>query len=521
MADRISKSPQQGARDFLRVAHRYRLGVLPTEQPHPDTRGLSLWAQSNLPRAVSVLKGVDVRALEALQRYAAEIDRLSDAVQATLQRGRRVYLCGCGATGRLALSLEFLWRQRHADSDQVRSFMAGGDGALVEALEGFEDDPAGGARHLEQMGFADGDLLISCTEGGETPYVIGATERAAQISTNPPYFLYCNADSILSRHVKRFRRVYDNARIEKLCLDVGPMALTGSTRMQASTALQLAVGLALLHPLEPARELIADLARKVRETDFSFLTGFIERESDIYSSGHHVTYRVRDYGITVLTDTTERAPTFSLVPFDQLTEHRSRYSLCYVSLEQATDPADAWVRLLGRPPRPLNWPEIDARTTADYLARFDFSVHALERRRFRIPDKIHHEFRIANSRDGIELRLNGLTHEVKVNGLPELFRHLLLKQLLNIHSTVVMGRLGRYKNNLMTWVSPTNCKLVDRATRYVRLLLASAGRAERSYEEIVRRLFDEMHFTRPGESVVLKTYRSLLEEGDSLRTMEP
>ena len=85
--------------------------------------------------------------------------------------------------------------------------------------------------------------------------------------------------------------------------------------------------------------------------------------------------------------------------------------------------------------------------------------------------------------------------------------------MLNIHSTVVMGRLGRYKNNLMTWVSPTNCKLVDRATRYVRLLLAGAGQADRSYEEIVRRLFAEMHVTEPGESVVLRTYRSLLEEG--------
>jgi len=507
------KSPQQGAREFLRVAHRYRLGVLPTEQPHPDTRGLSRWAQSDLPRAVSVLKGVDLRALETLQKYAADIDRLSLSVQATLDRGRRVYLCGCGATGRLSLSLEYLWRQKHAGNNRVRSFMAGGDVALVEALEGFEDHPAYGARHLEEMGFDDGDLLISCTEGGETPYVIGATERAAQISSNSPYFLYCNADRVLSRHVKRFRRVYDNPGVEKVCLDVGPMALTGSTRMQASTVLQLAVGLALLHPEEAARESIAEFARTVRNTDFSFLTDFIERESDIYSSGHHVTYRVRDYGITVLTDTTERAPTFSLVPFDQLTESRPRHSLCYVSLEQATDAADAWVRLLNRRPRSLSWLEVDRRTTADYLGRFDFSVHALQRRRFRIPDRIHHEFRIEDSRDGIGLRLNGTSHEVRANGLPELFRHLLLKQMLNIHSTVVMGRLGRYKNNLMTWVSPTNCKLVDRATRYVRLLLAGAGQADRSYEEIVRRLFAEMHVTEPGESVVLRTYRSLLEEG--------
>ncbi len=309
--------------------------------------------------------------------------------------------------------------------------------------------------------------------------------------------------------------MYDNRNIEKICLYVGPMALAGSTRMQASTVLQLAVGSALLHPERPARDLIADFRERVGDTDFSFLTDFIERESAIYSIGHHVIYRVRDYGITVLTDTTERAPTFSLVPFDQLKERRSRYSLCYVSLEEAEGPAEAWTQLLNRTPRPLNWPEVDARTTSEFLHDFDFSVHALERRRRWIPDKTDHAFRIRRSRDGIEFRLENLAHDVPVNDLPGLLQHLLLKQMLNIHSTVVMGRLGRFRNNLMTWVSPTNGKLVDRATRYVKHLLASAGRTDQRYEDIVRQLFAEMDGIEPDESVVLRTYRSLLRKGES------
>jgi N-acetylmuramic acid 6-phosphate etherase len=509
------KNPQERAFDYLRVAHLYRLGILATEQPHPETRELSLWARNDLPRAVAALKSVDLRALRTLQRYAADIDRLASAIQATLAKGKRVFLCGCGATGRLSLSLEFLWRQRYPNSDQVRSFMAGGDVALVRALEGFEDHPAYGARHLEEMGFSDGDLLISCTEGGETPYVIGATEKAAQISSNPPFFLYCNVNSVLARHIERFQRVYDNRSINSICLYVGPMALAGSTRMQASTALQVAVGSALLHPEGLSGDFIADFSGRVRDTDFSFLTAFIEKESDTYSDGHHITYRVRDYGITVLTDTTERAPTFSLVPFDQLKERRSRYSLCYVSLEAAGDPADAWVHLLHRTPRPLNWPDVDPRTTAEYLHGFDFSVNALERRQRQIPDKTHYEFCIRRSRGGIEFRLENLAHTVAVDGLPDLCQHLLLKQILNIQSTVVMGRLGRFKDNLMTWVSPTNGKLVDRATRYVKQLLAGAGRTDQRYEDIVRQLFAEMDGIKPGESVVLRTYRSLLRKGEA------
>lgn len=501
--------PDDRAREFLRVAHLYRLGSLRTEQPHPRTRRLSEWAREDLPRAVSVLKEVDLAALGALEARASEVGRLAVAVRQTLEAGGRVFLCGCGATGRLAMTLESLWRRRGRDGDRVVSFMAGGDVALVHALEGFEDRPDHGARHLEQLGFARSDLLIGCTEGGETPFVIGATERAAEISSHRPFFVYCNADSLLARHVERFRRVYTNRSIDKICLDVGPMALAGSTRMQASTVLQLAVGLALLHPEEPAGDGIRDYRRGVARADFSFLAELIARESAAYAAGHYIVYLVRDLGITVFTDTTERAPTFSLVPFDRLIRPRERNSLCYVALEDADTAEEAWLELLGRKPQTLDWLAIDRRTTADYLRGFDFSLNAVGRRLRLMPGSVHHPFRIGRTARGIAFALRGASHEVPVDGMPELFQHLLLKQVMNIHSTLVMGRLGRYHGNLMTWVTPTNNKLIDRAARYVQHLLADDGRDSVGYEQVVRRLFRVMQRTPPGESVVLHTYHSL------------
>ena len=505
-----SSTHRERALDFLRVARSFQLGELPTEQPHPSTHGLSRWARTDLVRAVSVLKQVDLHALEMLASQAAEIDRLTHTVRETLQRGKRIFLCGCGATGRLSLTLEYLWRARATDRDRVVSFMAGGDVALVNSLEGFEDHPQYGARHLEQMGFEDGDLLISCTEGGETPYVIGATEHAARISSNRPQFLYCNPDSELLRRVERFRRVHDNPDIRTLCLFVGPMALAGSTRMQASTVLELAVGVALLHPDRPAFELIEEFHSRTRATDFSFVIPFIEKESDAYRADRRVIYRVRDYGITVFTDTTERSPTFSLVPFGRLNGHPELRSLCYVVLEDARSPAEALFRLLDRAPRSLNWREVDPRTTDDYLRGFDFSPGARLGRRPQL------QFHIRKSGDAVAFRLAGLAHDLPLGAAPPLFQHLLLKQLLNIHSTLVMGRLGRYEGNLMTWVTPTNRKLIDRATRYVRHLLADVGRPAATYEHVVHRLFAEMQSTPPGESVVLRTFRSLLNGGRSI-----
>jgi N-acetylmuramic acid 6-phosphate etherase len=214
---------------------------------------------------------------------------------------------------------------------------------------------------------------------------------------------------------------------------------------------------------------------------------------------------VRDYGITVFTDTTERAPTFSLVPFGR---NGHGTSLCYVVLDGAERAADAWSRLLARSPRALDWPEVDARTTSEYLHGFDFSARAAS--------GAHPEFRVREERDAIRLELGDLGHDVSVGGLAPLKRHVLLKLLLNAHSTLVMGRLGRYEGNLMTWVTPTNGKLVDRAARCTGHLLRRSG-VDASYERIVEHLFVEMERAAPGESVVVRTWRALLPSGPSRR----
>ena len=48
-----------------------------------------------------------------------------------------------------------------------------------------------------------------------------------------------------------------------------------------------------------------------------------------------------------------------------------------------------------------------------------------------------------------------------------------------------MGRMDRYQSNIMTYVKPTNYKLIDRATRYVLML-----RPESTYEEVVKVIYD-------------------------------
>lgn len=501
------------AAEFLSQKDKFQLGDLPTESPHPKTTELSEWALNDLPRALKVLREVDLAALEKIVSLKEELRPIFEVVSETLSQGDRIFLVGCGATGRLSLSLEYLWRKKHLNSEQVFSLMAGGDVALVHSLEGFEDFPEYGARHLLQMGFKDNDLLIGSTEGGETPYVIGAVEEAAKKSKRLPLFLYCNSKEILVDKVERSRRVLANPKIQSFCLSTGPMALTGSTRMQASTVLMLVIGLALEYGRDQAKawQEMNLWIEFLRKQDCSTLKSLIERESGIYQEGQHTIYSSDDYAITMFTDTTERAPTFNLAPFDNPQYMTDRHSLTYVTLPSAKTALEAWQQLLAREPRPLEWSEIHTKTTGAYLLSFDFGKNAVAFRNKILPDRTHHIFDIRAEGPLLKLRLLDHTLTFERPGKVSLFDHLSLKMLLNMHSTLVMGRLGRFEGNLMTWVFPSNGKLVDRAARYTQILLKKKGMDRFSYDEIVRAQYESKNELSPKESIVHKTIQKLMK----------
>jgi N-acetylmuramic acid 6-phosphate etherase len=385
--------------------------------------------------------------------------------------------------------------------------MAGGDVALVHSLEGFEDYPEYGALHLRQLGFSGDDLLIGTTEGGETPYVIGAVEEAAATSKRAPFFLYCNSRQILIDKVERSRRVLQNPKIQSLCLETGPMALTGSTRMQASTVLMLVAGLALIHGRDwkLAKSELESWIAYLEKQSVAPMKGFIQSEAETYKDGDYTIYSADEFAITVFTDTTERAPTFNLAPFDNPSLPSDQNSLTYITIPRAPTALESWRMLLGHDPRPLDWPEIHPKTTHDYLLSFDFSREAVGFRESLVPKQRHHIFNIESKNGALNLRFRAIEENFALSGQNSLFDHLTLKTLLNMHSTLVMGRLGRFEGNLMTWVYPSNGKLIDRAARYTQILLRQKGITNVDYDSIVRAQFACKAELSPKESIVHKT----------------
>src|SRR5262245_28900120 len=247
-------SPSAQSRDYVEHKTQFQLHTLLTEQRHPRTLNLSERAVSDLPAALAMLFSVDedIATRVGALRGDDSLRRLSAAVERALVERRRIYVYGCGATGRLAKQMEStfwrpFWSQLLADAslrqklppalanevvDELTGEMTGADRALISSLEGFEDLQLIGRQQLLDHGIKKGDVVIAVTEGGETSSVIGTILAAhAQWKLAPGYdaaaarehlfFVYNNPDEKLLPF-ERSRRVIEEPGITKINLATGP-----------------------------------------------------------------------------------------------------------------------------------------------------------------------------------------------------------------------------------------------------------------------------------------------------------
>jgi N-acetylmuramic acid 6-phosphate etherase len=183
----------------------------------------------------------------------------------------------------------------------------------------------------------------------------------------------------------------------------------------------------------------------------------------------------------------------------------------YLITPSSKDSAEAWQKVLGRAPRALPWPGFAERFGEASLAGFDFSPASAERRSRKAQSTAREITRYQIERAGshhLALRIdNAETTIPKPESL--LCEHLMLKIAMNISSTLTMGRLGRFSGNLMLYVRAANNKLVDRAIRYIRILLADANIRDFTYDDVCLALFAVTAEISVEEPAVWKTFEHL------------
>ncbi|MEI9959979.1 MAG: hypothetical protein WDM76_02265 [Limisphaerales bacterium] len=377
----MSDSSKKRSEEFLKISGQFKLGALVTESSHPVTANLSDVAKQDIAAALKLLFDVDDDVIRKYREFveSGRAVEIKEVVLCVLQNGGRIFFTGCGSTGRLSILLDSVWRDfwlKHGNADyenRTFSVMAGGDFALIKSVEGFEDFTAFGKKQIADLGVSEDDVVFAITEGGETSFVIGTAWQGVEVGAKV-YFVYNNPDDILCEHVERSREVIQDSRIEKINLTTGPMAITGSTRMQA-TSIQLCVMLTILEMA--ARDLLGkdsagvpkEFLAKLEEMHATLkspavltqLAELVAMEESVYRSGHKNNYFAERFGIDVLTDTTERSPTYCTPPFRKFDDTTATESWAFLFLPQTETP-DAWRGILKREPRCVEWSKEEIRT---------------------------------------------------------------------------------------------------------------------------------------------------------------
>ena len=579
----MSEASNRRSDDFLKISDQFRLGALTTESSHPVTANLSETARASAADGVRLLFEADGDVLKKYREFAASgrAASIQESILQAVRSGGRVFFTGCGSTGRLSIQLVSIWRdfwQQRGERGAVMenrafSVMAGGDYALIKSVEGFEDFTAFGRQQIGDLGVGAGDVVFAITEGGETSFVIGTAWKGVEVGAKV-YFVYNNPDDLLCKHVTRSREVIEDPRIEKVNLTTGPMSITGSTRMQATT-IQLCVMVTVMEMV--FRQLLREMGsggsggvcagdpatvpqefeRHLSELHATMLTpevcaavgGLVRMEEGVYRGGHKNNYYAGRLGIDMLTDTTERSPTYCTPPFRKFDDTLATESWAFLFVPEA-ETHKAWEHIIKRQPKCVEWGEDLVRSLVeeDKAARTCEIVRKISRAelmRFKVgmdglatrplgqgdsavglvveaelesllsPGGFHRSqleaARAAGAKIGVlyfgsgpsveQVRtfLAGWDSEATLVAVAVPQSGFLLegvmragvKMVLNTLSTCTMVRLGRVMGNYMIYVVPSNLKLIDRATRYVQRL------THLDYQAANRLLFEVIEYVEP------------------------
>jgi N-acetylmuramic acid 6-phosphate etherase len=196
-----------------------------TEASNPRSAGLDLLAS---PELVALLVDEQHRAVEAVAMHADAIAGIVDAIVERLERGGRLHYVGAGTSGRIAaLDAAEMPPTFGTDASLVRAHVAGGRDALLQAVEGAEDDAAAGESAMDGVG--PDDAVVGLSASGGAKFVISAIERARALGA------YTVAI------VNSRRTTLGAAAQTAIVLETGPEPLTGSTRLKAGTAQKIAL----------------------------------------------------------------------------------------------------------------------------------------------------------------------------------------------------------------------------------------------------------------------------------------
>jgi len=193
-----------------------------TELADPRYRMLDSWDSH------TALAAIWESQLAAVASIRAALPVLAEVVEGALpglRAGGRLLYAGAGTSIRIAvqdgteLGPTFNW-----PDTRTLYLIAGGPKALMQSVEGAEDDSASARAQVEAAKITPNDLVIGLAASGRTPFTVAAIE-AARAAGALTLGISCNPDTALLKAARY-----------AVLVETGAEVVAGSTRMKAGTA---------------------------------------------------------------------------------------------------------------------------------------------------------------------------------------------------------------------------------------------------------------------------------------------
>ncbi|CNI69304.1 N-acetylmuramic acid 6-phosphate etherase [Yersinia alsatica] len=239
------------------------LSSMVTESRNPASSQIDTLATLDM---LTVINNEDKKVPFAVGEKLPEIAKTVDLIAEAFANGGRLIYCGAGTSGRLGiLDASECPPTYGTPREMVVGLIAGGNTAILQAVENAEDSREMGEQDLRNLNFNARDVLVGIAASGRTPYVLGAMAYARRVGATVAA-ISCNQNSEMSKAA--------DIAIEPL---VGPEVVTGSSRMKAGTAQKLILNMLTTGAMIRSGKVYSNLMVDVEATNAKL----VQRQVDI------------------------------------------------------------------------------------------------------------------------------------------------------------------------------------------------------------------------------------------------
>lgn len=205
------------------------LAGLTTEAINPETFMID---ECTTEQMVQLMNQQDALVPAAVAKEIPSIAKAVDILHHRLSNGGRMFYIGAGTSGRLGvLDASECPPTFGTDPSLVQGYIAGGDYALRNAVEGCEDDGEEGISLILNAGVTEKDAVVGISASGSAQFVIAALEKAKELGAA--------TIGVCNNKGSKLESVVD------VCIApvVGAEVIGGSTRLKAGTAQKLVLNM--------------------------------------------------------------------------------------------------------------------------------------------------------------------------------------------------------------------------------------------------------------------------------------